>query len=151
MKLVKQFVAAAVVSALSFSLMAADLIVYNAKIQTFDGKEYSAFSVTNGRFEQLTTDSQSLLAQKTAKTQLIDAQGRRVIPGINDYHLHVVRGGRFYNLETRWEGLSSLKDALALLKKNVAVTPEGQWARVVGGFSPYQFKEKRLPKTAELA
>lgn len=150
MKLVKQFVAAAVASGLSFSLMAADLIVYNAKIQTFDGKEYSAFSVTNGRFEQLTTDSQSLLAQKTASTQLIDAQGRRVIPGINDSHLHVVRGGRFYNLETRWEGVTSLKDALALLKKNVAVTPEGQWARVVGGFSPYQFKEKRLPTSAEL-
>ena len=150
MKLVKHLVAAAVASGLSFSLMAADLIVYNAKIQTFDGKEYSAFSVTNGRFEQLTTDSQSLLAQKTAKTQLIDAQGRRVIPGINDSHLHVVRGGRFYNLETRWEGLTSLKDALALLKKNVEVTPEGQWARVVGGFSPYQFKEKRLPTSAEL-
>jgi len=113
MKLVKQLVAAAVASGLSFSLMAADLIVYNAKIQTFDGKEYSAFSVTNGRFEQLTTDSQSLLAQKTATTQLIDAKGRRVIPGINDSHLHVVRGGRFYNLETRWEGLTSLKDALA--------------------------------------
>ncbi len=73
-----------------------------------------------------------------------------MIPGINDSHLHVVRGGRFYNLETRWEGLTSLKDALALLKKNVAVTPEGQWARVVGGFSPYQFKEKRLPTSAEL-
>ena len=150
MKLVKQLVAAAVASGLSFSLMAADLIVYNAKIQTFDGKEYSAFSVTNGRFEQLSTDSQSLLAQKTANTQLIDAKGRRVIPGINDSHLHVVRGGRFYNLETRWEGLTSLKDALALLKKNVAVTPEGQWVRVVGGFSPYQFKEKRLPTSAEL-
>lgn len=150
MKLVKQLVAAAVASGLSFSLMAADLIVYNAKIQTFDGKEYTAFSVTNGRFEQLSTDSQSLLAQKTAKTQLIDAQGRRVIPGINDSHLHVVRGGRFYNLETRWEGLTSLKEALALLKKNVEVTPEGQWARVVGGFSPYQFKEKRLPTSAEL-
>ena len=99
MKLVKQFVAAAVASGLSFSLMAADLIVYNAKIQTFDGKEYSAFSVTNGRFEQLTTDSQSLLAQKTANTQLIDAQGRRVIPGIRkDIGSETPTGGSGFHL-----------------------------------------------------
>jgi predicted amidohydrolase YtcJ len=29
-------------------------------------------------------------------------------------------------------------------------TPKGQWVRVLGGWSPYQFREKRMPTVAEL-
>jgi predicted amidohydrolase YtcJ len=39
---------------------------------------------------------------------------------------------------------------MAMLKRQVAVTPAPQWVRVVGGFSEHQFKEKRLPTIAEL-
>lgn len=140
----------AIAGMLSLNVLSADMIVHNAKIDTFDGKSYTAFSVTDGRFEQLTNDAAALLAQKTDDTLVIDAKGRRVIPGMNDSHLHVVRGGRFYNLETRWEGLTSLADALALIKHNAAKTPAGQWVRVVGGWSPYQFAEKRMPTSDEL-
>lgn len=150
MRLLKTLLASAIASSVSFAALSADMIVYNAKIDTFDGKQYSAFSVSNGRFEQLSADDQVLLRSKNDNTIVIDAKGRRVIPGLNDSHLHVVRGGRFYNLETRWEGLSSLAEGLALIKQNAAVTPEGQWVRVVGGWSPYQFKEKRLPTSQEL-
>jgi predicted amidohydrolase YtcJ len=150
MKQISALLTTAIAAALSFSALSADMIVHNAKIDTFDGKTYTAFSVTGGRFDQLSNDAAMLLSQKTDSTLVVDAKGRRVIPGLNDSHLHVVRGGRFFNLETRWEGLTSLTDALALIKRNAEHTPAGHWVRVVGGWSPYQFAEKRMPTSEEL-
>ncbi|WP_337878554.1 amidohydrolase [Rheinheimera sp.] len=129
---------------------APDLIVYNAKVASFNQQGVTAFAVKEGRFTELSSSAQNLLSQKDSATQLIDAGGRLVIPGLNDSHLHVVRGGRFYNLETRWEGINSLKQALSLVAQQAKRTPKGHWVRVVGGWTPEQFAEKRLPTLAEL-
>ena len=136
--------------AASTPVLAYDMIVHNAKITTFDGKSYQAAAIENGKFVALSQNANTLLEQKNAQTTVINAQGKRMIPGMNDSHTHVVRGGRFYNLETRWEDVKSLKQGLALIKQNAKVTPKGHWVRVIGGFSPYQFKEKRLPTPQEL-
>jgi hypothetical protein len=53
-------------------------------------------------------------------------------------------------MELRWDGVRSLADALAMLKRQVAITPPPQWVRVVGGFTAHQFVEKRLPTIQEL-
>jgi len=150
MKLSKTLSLIAVLSALSFHTDAADLIVHNAKITDFEGKDYSSFSIEDGVFKTLSNNAQQLLATRGADTIVIDAKGNRIIPGINDSHTHAVRGGRFYNLETRWEGVKSLKQAINLIEKNARVTPEGNWVRVIGGWSPYQFDEKRMPTSEEL-
>ena len=39
---------------------------------------------------------------------------------------------------------------MAMLKRQVAITPPPQWVRVVGGFTEHQFAEKRLPTIDEL-
>ena len=91
-----------------------------------------------------------VLKLKGKQTKLIDAKGNRVIPGLFDSHLHVIRGGRFYNTELRWDGVSSLKRALEMLKEQAQRTPQGQWVRVVGGWNEYQFEEKRLPTLEEI-
>lgn len=129
---------------------APDMIVHNAKITTFDGKRYSAVAIENGKFTMLSQSNKAVLATKDNDTQVIDADGKRLIPGINDSHLHVVRGGRFYNLETRWEGISSLKVGLAMIEEQAKRTPKGHWVRVIGGWSPFQFDEKRMPTPEEL-
>jgi predicted amidohydrolase YtcJ len=84
------------------------------------------------------------------RTRVIDAGGRRVIPGLNDSHIHAVRGGRFYNLELRWDGVELLERALQMIGEQAKRTPKGQWVRVIGGWSPYQFKERRMPTVTEL-
>ena len=48
-------------------------------------------------------------------TRLIDAGGRRVIPGLNDNHMHLVRGALLYNLELRWDGVASLQRGLEMI------------------------------------
>src|SRR6201986_2727666 len=83
-------------------------------------------------------------------TKVIDLRGRPVLPGLIDNHLHIIRGGLNFNLELRWDGVTSLADAMAMLKAQVAVTPAPQWVRVVGGFTEHQFTEKRLPTIDEL-
>jgi predicted amidohydrolase YtcJ len=141
----------ATTSLFSAALMAApELIVVNANITDFHGNHYSAVSVENGVFSHFSNNADALLAETDDSTTIIDAKGKRLIPGINDSHLHVTRGGRFYNLETRWEGITTLEQGLQMIKEQAERTPEGQWVRVVGGFSPYQFKEKRLPTPQEL-
>jgi predicted amidohydrolase YtcJ len=84
------------------------------------------------------------------KTQVIDLQGQRVLPGLIDNHIHIIRGGLNFNLELRWDGVRSLADAMRMLRAQVAKTPPPQWVRVVGGFTEHQFVEKRLPTIEEL-
>ena len=70
--------------------------------------------------------------------------------GGNDSHMHIIRGGLNYNMELRWDGVRSLADALAMLKIQADRTPAPQWVRVVGGWSEFQFKERRMPTLAEI-
>ena len=83
-------------------------------------------------------------------TDVIDLGGRTVIPGLNDSHLHVIRGGLHYNMELRWDGVPSLALAMRMLKEQAQRTPAPQWVRVVGGWTEFQFVERRMPTLEEI-
>ena len=138
----------------SFALYAqkkADLIIINANITTLDDQQMNAEAVAISGNKILSVGSnKTILATRGKNTKVVDAKGNAVIPGLFDSHLHVIRGGRFYNSELRWDGVTSLKRALQMLKEQAARTPQGQWVRVVGGWNEYQFEEKRLPTLAEI-
>ncbi|RZJ69395.1 amidohydrolase [Flavobacterium sp.] len=129
----------------------ATLIVKNAKIHTMDDKDriVSALAISDGKILKTGTDLE-ILKLKTSKTKIVDAKGKTVIPGLFDSHMHIIRGGRFFNTELRWDGVKTLKRALAMLKEQAERTPKGQWVRVVGGWNAYQFDEKRLPTLEEI-
>ena len=129
----------------------ADLIVTNAQVITVDTQRprATAFAVKDGKFVAVGDDAQ-IAKHRGEKTQVIDARAHSVIPGLNDSHLHVTRGGRFYNLELRWDGVDSLSRGLTMIREQAKRTPKGQWVRVIGGWSPYQFKEKKMPTIKEL-
>jgi predicted amidohydrolase YtcJ len=80
----------------------------------------------------------------------VDLVGHTVIPGLNDSHMHVIRGGLHYNLELRWDGVPSLADAMRMLKEQALRTPAPQWVRVVGGWTEFQFAERRMPTLEEI-
>ena len=130
---------------------AADLILTNGRIVTLDDElgTVSALAIRDGLIQAVGDDHQ-ILAYRGTATEVIDLGGRTAIPGLNDSHLHLVRGGRFYNAELRWDGVPSLAVALDMLREQAERTPPGQWVRVVGGWSPYQFEERRMPTVAEL-
>jgi hypothetical protein len=109
----------------------------------------SAVAIRDGRFLAVGADKE-VMALAGPNTRVVDLKGRRVLPGLIDNHLHIIRGGLNFNMELRWDGVRSLADAMSMLKRQVAVTPPPQWVRVVGGFSEHQFAERRLPTVAEL-
>ena len=131
-------------------MFAKDLIIVNARITTLDRQNPSAEAVAirDGRFLAVGSELEARAAAPEAT--VIDAGGRRLIPGLIDSHIHLIRGGLNYNMELRWDGVPSLSEAMAMLKRQVDRTPAPQWVRVVGGFTEHQFAEKRLPTLDEL-
>lgn len=128
-----------------------DIILSNGRISTLDTHrpEVEAVAIQAGRILAVGREEE-VLPLAGAQTQVIDLKGRRVIPGLNDSHTHLIRGGLNYNMELRWEGVPSLAEALRLLKEQAARTPAPQWVRVVGGWSEFQFAERRMPTLAEI-
>ena len=130
--------------------MPAELILHNAKIATNGVPSFvEAIAITAGKIAAVGQDDE-ILRLRGPQTRVIDGRRRTVIPGLNDSHMHPIRGGLNYNLELRWDGVPSLADALRMLKEQAARTPAPQWVRVVGGWTEFQFAERRMPTLDEI-
>ena len=135
-----------------------DVIIHNGRIATQDDQRsfVQAIAIKDGKVVAVGSDQDILKLQdqphwwRGARTQIIDVKGRTVIPGLNDSHLHIIRGGLNYNMELRWDGVPSLADALRMLKDQARRTPPPQWVRVVGGWTEFQFAERRMPTLDEI-
>src|SRR4030095_12117357 len=108
-----------------------------------------AVAIQNGRFISVGSNEE-IIRLRASNTETIDLGGRTVIPGLTDSHMHPIRGGLNYNMELRWDGVPSLADALRMLKEQAARTPAPQWVRVVGGWTEFQFTERRMPTLGEI-
>jgi predicted amidohydrolase YtcJ len=93
-----------------------DMILHNGRITTLDrgNPAPEAVAVTGGRFTAV-GERVDILPTAGPKTTVIDLGGKRMIPGLIDNHLHVIRGGLNFNMELRWDGVRSLADAMAML------------------------------------
>lgn len=129
----------------------ASLILTNGQFHTLDRENQlaDAVAIKDGKILAVGTTAY-VMGFAGEGTQLVDLKGHTVIPGLNDSHLHLIRGGLNYNLELRWEGVPSLADALRMLKDQADRTPSPQWVRVVGGWTEFQFAERRMPTIEEL-
>src|SRR5262245_43063257 len=135
---------------LECSIMRPDLIIHNAKIATNGIPSFvEAIAVADGKVVASGTN-QDILRERGPETRVIDAGRRTIIPGLNDSHMHPIRGGLNYNMELRWDGAPSLADALRMLKDQAERTPAPQWVRVVGGWTEFQFEERRMPTLDEI-
>lgn len=132
-------------------MIPADLIIRNARVSTMNSAqpEAQAVAIAAEKFRAVGDDDE-VMRHRGDATRVIDAGGRRLVPGLNDSHTHLIRGGLHYNLELRWDGVPSLAIALRMLREQAARTPPPQWVRVVGGWSEFQFAERRMPTLAEI-
>jgi predicted amidohydrolase YtcJ len=130
--------------------MPADTILYNARIATNGVPSFvEAVAVTDGKITAIGSDRE-IFRLRGPITGLINANGRTVIPGLNDSHMHPIRAGLSYNMELRWDGVPSLADALRMLKEQAARTPAPQWVRVIGSWTEFQFAERQMPTLDEI-
>ena len=130
--------------------VSAEVILHNAKIATNGVPSFvEAIAISDGKVTAI-GGNEEILRLRGPATRVIDGRGRTVIPGLNDSHMHPIRGGLNYNLELRWDGVPSLADALRMLKEQAARTPAPQWVRVIGGWTEFQFAEGRMPTLDEI-
>ncbi len=127
-----------------------DTILHNAKIATNSTPSFvEAIAIKDGKISA-SGKNDEILRLRGPATRVIDAKAGTVIPGLNDSHMHPIRGGLNYNMELRWDGVPSLADALRMLKEQAARTPAPQWVRVIGGWTEFQFAERRMPTLEEI-
>src|SRR5260370_42474683 len=123
--------------------MPADTILHNAKIATNSIPSFvDALAITEGKIIA-TGNARDIFRLRGPATKVIDANGRTVIPGLNDSHMHPIRGGLSYNMELRWDGVPSVADALQMLKDQAQRTSPPQWVRVIGGWT--EISVRRAP------
>lgn len=128
-----------------------DLVLHNATILTMDAERprASALAITGQRITAIGGD-EAIKALATEGTRVIDLEGKTVIPGLVDTHIHAIRGGQTYTFETYWYGETSLPAALETLRETALGRGENEWVAVVGSWLPEQFDEKRAPTVTEL-
>jgi len=129
----------------------ADTILTNGKIITVD-QQFSIQEAVAVRDGKILSVGKTADIRKFAgpNTRLIDLQGRTVIPGLIDSHLHGIRAALSFSTEVNWIGASSLDDALGRITQASRTMKPGAWLIVAGGWNVQQFKERRPPTQAEL-
>src|SRR5688572_3917979 len=141
-----------VATATSASAQAADTILINGKILTVDARSstHSALAVREGRILAVGS-AEEIRKRGGATTRTIDLQGRTVIPGLIDSHMHATRAALSFSKEVNWIGAASLADALGRLRAAALKAKPGAWLIVVTPPATLDtFKERRRPTQAEL-
>jgi len=129
----------------------ADILLVNGKIVTLDGTSQvsEALAIEAGRVAATgSTDAMRKLAGSA--TQIIDLDGRTVIPGLIDSHIHAIRAGFRYATEVHWDGATNIAEAMERLRSAAAHASPGAWLIVAGGWTARQFTESRRPTQAEI-
>ena len=130
----------------------ADVVLLNGKVLAGEApfSLRAALAVRDGRILAAGTNAQIRKLQGKG-TRVIDLQGRTVIPGLIDSHMHAIRAALSFATEVNWIGAASLEEALGRVKQAAATARPGAWLIVAGGWTDAQFREKRRPTQAELA
>jgi predicted amidohydrolase YtcJ len=130
---------------------APDTVLLNGKILTVD-LQFStreAMAIRDGRIVALDTTA-NIRKLAGRGTRVIDVQGRTVIPGLIDSHLHAIRAAQTFSTEVNWIGVPSLAEALGRISEAARTMKRGAWLIVAGGWNVQQFRENRRPTQAEL-
>jgi predicted amidohydrolase YtcJ len=130
----------------------ADTVLVNGKILTMDSQSSTreALAIREGRIVAVGT-SAAMKNLAGPKLRVIDLQGRTVIPGLIDNHMHAIRAGQSFSTEVNWIGASSLADGLARIHEAAQKITPGSWVIVVTSPATLDtFGEKRRPTQAEL-
>jgi predicted amidohydrolase YtcJ len=109
----------------------ADLIIHNARIWTVDPSrpEADAVAILGDRIVAVGS-SQQVDAWRGANTRVVDAAGRRLLPGFNDAHVHFTDGGaQLDNVELN--DATSPQEFARRIRERAAKTARGEW--VLGG------------------
>jgi len=136
------------------ALPVVDLLLRGGRISTFAAPgegpaQVQSLAIVGGRVVAA-GDDEELAGLVPLAARVVQLEGRRAIPGLNDSHIHAVRGGLSWSVSLHWDGVRSLDEALAALAARARELPAGAWISVVGGWHRSQFEQRRPPSREEL-
>ena len=135
-------VAAAAWSAAANAQSVPDRVLVNGKVLTVDA-DFSiaqAVAISGERILAVGT-SETIRALAGPDTVITDLDGRTVIPGLIDNHVHYLRGVTTWPLEARLDAVSSRAAALELIAAKARASAPGQWVLIIGGWNESQFAD----------
>jgi predicted amidohydrolase YtcJ len=127
----------------------ADLALVNGKVRTMNPFQPNAEAIAIRRDRIIKVGSNDEVKQFAGSiTRVVDLQGKTVIPGFIDTHIHVADFGRFL-LWLDLRGTESISDLQQRLRDRAEKTSVGKW--IVGrGWNQARFEERRLPMLRDL-
>ena len=129
---------------------APDRILSNGRILTVDEdfNVVEAIALDGARILATGTDEE-IVALADPDTTIMDLEGRTVIPGLIDNHVHYIRTVQRWHQQARIDGVESREEALAIIAGHAAGLPSGEWFMVQGGWSVDQFADRKGGFTLE--
>jgi predicted amidohydrolase YtcJ len=126
-----------------------DVTLFNGRIHTLDARNSIVPSVTikDGKF---TAVGHPGPFGDGPCMRTIDLRGRTAVPGLVDNHNHFLLLGLRPGHDTRLETAASIADVQAAVRARTRTVPAGAFITAMGGWTPAQFAENRLPTLAEL-
>ena len=127
----------------------ADLVLLNGRIVTVDAVDSvaEAVAVRGSRIEAVGSD-EDVSIWIGEGTEVIDLQGKTVLPGLIDSHMHPGSYGAFKVRGVQCgPDLESIEELLDILKMKAESTPEGRW---ILGYSLDDVRLGRYPSRREL-
>jgi len=123
---------------------APDQALINGKILTVD-EDFSiveALAIQGSRIVAVGSNA-DINDLSDASTEVIDLEGRTVIPGLIDNHVHYIRTVQRWHQQARIDGIDNREEALAVIAEGAASRKPGAWFMVQGGWSENQFAEHK--------
>jgi len=129
---------------------APDVVLTNGKIITVDERFSIAQAVAiKGDRIVAVGANQDITRLAGPATRRIDLQGKSVVPGMIDNHMHLTRAATTWTNEVRLDGVFSRKQAVELLRVRAKAVGPGGWVYNMGGWAHQQFADDGQPFTRE--
>src|SRR5512140_287747 len=126
-----------------------DLILHHGQVVTVDDRftVAEAVAIRGERIVQVGS-SEEILRLKGDRTQLIDLEGKMVLPGLIDCHAHPLSAS-IVEFDHQIPQMDSIADVLDYFAARAKVVPEGEWISLRQVFIT-RLREQRYPTRAEM-
>ena len=141
---------ALLLSAAAVAHAPADLIIRDAHIVTVDPQFSTAraAAIRDGKFIAVGSDAE-VMKSAGPRTRVVDLDGKTVLPGFNDTHVHLT-AGESLPVQVDLTHIRSIKDIQAKIAARAKQVKPGAWIAGTRGWWEYQLAEGRLPTRADL-
>jgi len=132
------------------STEAADVVLYNANVLTMNRRRLRAELVAARDGEIIRVGTNDDLALFKGRSKLIDCEGKTVIPGFNDAHIHIMAyASNLLSIDCSPSSVTSISDIREEIRQQAERTPRGTWIKGTG-YNEFYLAEHRHPNRHDL-